>query len=217
LAAIINHYFPDFYSQLSQLPDYRKRPQYSVKELIVSGLLMFLFQQKSRNNADAKAKNIDYQDNILRLFKIRVADMDTVDKYLRFLDPSKLESFKQDMFRQLIKSKILHKHRFMNYYFMLSIDGTGLQSFNYEPYPGCPFKTHKNGTKTWTAYVLEAKIVTATGFSISIGSEWVENPQNQDFDKQDVELKAFARLAKKIKKSICTFAIGFTFRWLVSE
>ena len=71
LAVVINHYFPDFYQKLSQLPDYRKRSQYSVKELIVSGLLMFLFQQKTRNNADTKAKNIDYQKNILNLFILK--------------------------------------------------------------------------------------------------------------------------------------------------
>lgn len=201
LAVVINHYFPDFYQKISQLPDYRKRPQYSVKELIVSGLLMFLFQQKTRNNTDTRAKNIDYQNNILKLFKIKVADMDTVDKYLRFLDPMKLEALKQEMFKHLIKSKVLHKHKFLGKYFMLTVDGTGLQTFKYEPYPGCPFKTHKNGTKTWTAYVLEAKIVTSTGFSFSLGTEWVENPQDENFDKQDNELKAFKRLAKRIKKT----------------
>ena len=197
---VINHQFPDFYRQISQLPDYRKRPQYEVKELIVSGLLLFLFRQKTRNNADTKAKNLDYQDNIMRFFKSRVADMDTVDRYLRFLDPKKLEQIKQDMFRTLIKSKVLHKYRFLNSYFMLSIDGTGLQSFDYEPYPGCPYKEHKNGKKTWTAYVLEAKIISLTGFSLSIATQWTENPIGEEFDKQDCELKAFKRLVVKIKK-----------------
>ena len=200
LAVVINHHFPDFYRQISQLPDYRKRPQYEVKELIISGLLLFLFRQRTRNNADSKAKNLDYQDNILRLFKSRVADMDTVDRYLRFLDPEKLEQIKQDMFRTLIKSKVLHKYRFLNSYFMLSIDGTGLQSFDYEPFPGCPYKEHKNGKKTWTAYVLEAKIITLTGFSLSIATQWIENPIGEEFDKQDSELKAFKRIIVKIKK-----------------
>jgi hypothetical protein len=200
LAVVIKHHFPDFYELISQLPDYRKRPQYEVKELIVSGLLVFLFRQQSRNQADAKAKNLDYQDNIKRFFNSRVADMDTVDKYLRFLDPKMLEKVKQEMFRKLIKSKILHKHKFLNSFFILSIDGTGLQSFDYEPYPGCPFKKHKGGKITWTAYVLEAKIITLNGFSLSIATQWIENPIDKEFDKQDSELKAFKRLAQKIKK-----------------
>lgn len=151
LAVVINHYFPNFYQQISQLPDYCKRPHYKVKELIISGLLLLLFGQKSRNKADIKAKNLDYQDNIKRLFNSRVADMDTVDRYLRFLQPEKLEALKQEIFKILIKSKILHKYKFLNQFFMLSIDGTGLQSFDYQPYRDCPFKKHKNGKITWTA------------------------------------------------------------------
>jgi len=94
LAVVINRHLPDFYQQISELPDNRKRPKYAVKELIVSGLLMFLFKQGSRNQADNRAKNLDYQDNVMRFFKVRVADMDTVDKYLRFLPPEKLEQIK---------------------------------------------------------------------------------------------------------------------------
>ncbi len=103
MSLVINRRFPDFYEQLSLLPDNRKRPQYEVKELIVSGLLMFLFRQKSRNQADNLAKNLDYQDNIKKLFGIRVADMDTVNIYLKWFSPADLEKIKQDMFRQLIK------------------------------------------------------------------------------------------------------------------
>ena len=83
---------------------------------------------------------------------------------------------------------------------MLSVDGTGLQSFDYEPYPGCPYKKYKNGKKVWTAYVLEAKIITLNGFSLSLATEWIENPIDKEYDKRDSELKAFKRLAKRLKK-----------------
>ena len=160
---------------------------------------MFLFRQKSRNQADNLAKNMDYQDNIKKLFGIRVADMDTADKYLRRLAPEYLESVKQDMFRQLIKSKVLHKYRLKGKY-LLAIDGSGLQSYDYEPYPGCPHKEYKSGKKVWTTYILEAKIVTHNGFSLSLASEWIENGDENKFSKQDSEQKAFKRLIKRIKK-----------------
>jgi hypothetical protein len=201
LAVTINRHFPDFYRKISSLPDYRKRPKYEVKELIVSGLLVFLFKQKSRNQADNTAKNYDYQDNIKSIFGIKVADMDTVDRYLRWISPCKLEQIKQDMFRELVKSKALQKYKFAGKYFMVAIDGSGLQSYDYEPYPGCPYKKSKNGKKVWTTYVLEAKVVTSSGFSISLATEWIENPANQTFDKQDCEIKAFERLAKRVKKA----------------
>ena len=201
LAVTVRHHFPDFYQQISELPDYRSRPQYEVKELVISGLLVFMFRQKSRNQADNAAKNLDYQDNIKVFFDIRVADMDTVDKYLRWIDPEKLEHIKQDMFRELVKSKTFRKYKFDRKYYMLAVDGSGLQSYDYEPYPGCPYKQHKSGGKKWTTYVLEAKIVTPNGFSISLATEWIENPTDQAFDKQDSELKAFKRLSAKLDKA----------------
>jgi len=53
LAVTIKRHFLDFYSHITELPDSRKRPLYEVQELIVSGLLMFLFKQKSRNQAES--------------------------------------------------------------------------------------------------------------------------------------------------------------------
>ncbi len=200
LAVTINRRFPDLYRQISGLPDYRKRPEYEVRELIVSGLLLFLFKQKSRNGADNTAKNLDYQDNIKNIFGIKTADMDTVDKYLRWLGPSVLEQVKQDMFRELVKSKTFQKYKYDGKYFMLAIDGSGLQSYDYEPYRGCPYKKSKKGKKVWTTYVLEARVVTSNGFSISLATEWIENPTDQPFNKQDCESKAFGRLAKRLKK-----------------
>ncbi len=64
-----------------------------------------------------------------------------------FLELEYLEAIKQDMFREIVRSKVLQKHKFKGKYFMPAIDGSGLQSYDYEPYPGCPFKEHKNGKK----------------------------------------------------------------------
>ncbi len=143
----------------------------------------------------------------MRFFKVRVADMDTVDRYLRFLPPQELEQVKYKMLQRLIRSKVFYKHRLLDQYYMLAIDGTGLQSYDYEPYAGCPHKTLKNAKKIWTTYVLEAKLVTRSGFSLSIATEWIENPTDKDYDKQDSEYKAFMRLAKKIKKLFPQMAI----------
>jgi hypothetical protein len=46
--------------------------------------------------------------------------------------------------------------------------------------------------------VLEAKLVTANGFSFSVMSEFIENV-DLSADKQDCERKAFYRLAKRLK------------------
>jgi hypothetical protein len=62
---------------------------------------------------------------------------------------------------------------------------------------GALIRKAKTEKKTWTTYVLEAKVVTSNGFSISLATEWIENPANQTFDKQDCEIKAFDRIEYK--------------------
>jgi hypothetical protein len=63
-----------------------------------------------------------------------------------------------------------------------------------------------NGTTLYYHPVLEAKLVTASGLAFSLETEFIENPQieqengNQKL-KQDCELKAFYRLADRLKKN----------------
>jgi hypothetical protein len=76
----------------------------------------------------------------------------------------------------------------------------------------CLHTTSKKGKITYFHNVLEGRLVGSNGFSISLVTEWIENPEG-DFEKQDCELKAFARLAKKLKESfprlhICINADG---------
>jgi len=198
---VINRRFPELHNKISELPEFRKRPVYQIDDLIISGLLMFLFKQQSRNNADNAAKNLDFADSIWRFFKVNIADMDTVDVYLRQLNPSELEGIKHYMITQIIKSKMFVSQRFDNTYYMIAVDGTGLQTYSYEPFKGCPYKKHKNGKTTYTAYVLEAKLVTLSGFSVSIATQWIENPIDGKFSKQDIESKAFKRLSIDLKKA----------------
>ena len=198
---VINRRFPELHNKISKLPEFRKRPVYQIDDLIISGLLMFLFKQKTRNNADNAAKNLDFVDSIWKIFKINIADMDTVDIYLRQLDPQELEDIKQYMVTQIIKSKMFLNQRFDNMYYMIAVDGTGLHTFSYEPFKGCPYKTSKKGKRTYTTYVLEAKLVTLSGFSISIATQWIQNPIDGEFDKQDIESKAFKRLSIDLKKA----------------
>jgi len=47
---------------------------------------------------------------------------------------------------------------------------------------------------------LEAKIISRDGMALSLLSEPIENPKQGNYDKQDCELKAFKRLAKRLKE-----------------
>ena len=209
-AIAIKKHFPELREDLKLLPDYRDRPQYEVDELIMAVLVMFLFKRGSRNNADNTKQKINYNKNIQQIFEFRLPDLDTANGLMVKLDVQHLESIKKKIVSILLSRKVLNKYKLFDLHHNVTVDGTGVHSYEYEPYPECPYKTSKNGTKTWTAYVLEAKIVCSNGFSISITTEWVKNPVNEDFDKQDCEQKAFIRLAEKLKKDFPRLPICIT-------
>jgi hypothetical protein len=195
----IKRHFPELLEMLSQMPDQRKRPQYKTEELLMAVIAMFLLKRKSRNNFENTARKGRFETNYERIFKCKLPDLDTSNDLLKQLPADHLEKLTCRMVGLLIRKKVFDKFRYNGLYHKVAVDGTGLYSFTYEPYPGCPKKTSKNGKVTYTVYVLEAKLVCSNGFCISMATEWVRNPTDGDYDKQDCELKAFARLSEKIK------------------
>jgi hypothetical protein len=195
---VLKRHYPNFHQLLENIPDHRQRRSYEVAELIMAGLSMFVFKRCSRHQADLSV-NAAFERNYAVIFGMRIPIMDTVDCFLRKLDPKELEKLKQVLVKRLIENKVLEKWKYGERY-LVSVDGTGLGSYDYEPYKGCPHKTSKNGKTTWQAYTLEAKLVGANGFCISLISCWLENSENMD-EKQDCELKAFSRLSKALKKA----------------
>ena len=112
------------------------------------------------------------------------AGRDTVHNFLEQLDPKELELLRESLVRKLMERKVFEQWKFQGYY-NLTFDATGTHVFDEEPFEGCPYKETKNDMK-WYVSVLEAKLVFANGFSISLASEWLEN-QNGKFNKQDCD------------------------------
>ena len=195
---VLKRHYPNFDELLSSIADHRQRRSYEVAELIMAGLSMFIFKRGSRNQMD-QGVNAAFEQNYVLVFGMRIPIMDTVDAFLRKLDPEELEKLKRVLVKRLIEKKVLEKWKYGGR-FLVAVDGTGLCSYDYEPYQGCPHKTSKNGKTTWQAYALEAKLVGANGLSISLMSCWLENSENID-EKQDCELKAFCRMAGALKKA----------------
>ena len=164
---------------------------------------MFVLRRGSRNQTDALSGAV-FESNYLQIFGMRLPIMDTVNDFLKKLSSHELESLRDTLVRKLMERKVFEKWKFEGYY-NLSFDGTGVYVYDYEPFEGCPYKETKNGIK-WYVNVLEAKLVFANGFSISLGSEWMVN-QNGKFDKQDCENAAFKRLVSRIKTSFPRLAV----------
>ncbi len=194
---MLKRHYPGYEELLNTIPDHRNRCTYSVAEIIMAGLSIFIFKRGSRNNADKGARG-NYESNYFALFGMKLPIMDTVDDFLRKLPPEELDRIKRVLIGKLLEKKVLNKWKFEGRY-LVACDATGVFSFSKKPFEGCPYKTSKNGKKSWQANVLEAKIVCPNGLSISIASEWLCNSEDLS-KKQDCELKAFVRLAAKVKK-----------------
>ena len=84
--------------------------------------------------------------------------------------------------------------------YVVAIDGTGIASYDKRQCDSCLTKTSKNDVVTYFHNVLEAKLLTPSGLSLSIATEWISNEGKSEYQKQDCEREAFKRLAKKLKK-----------------
>jgi len=196
----IKHFFPHFASQLQKIEDYRKKSEYEISELLFGAITLFLFKQGSRNSFNNNRNDKDFLSNYEKLFGVRLPHQDTINDLFRVLNPLTLEEFKTSMIRELIEKKVLHQWRLLGKYFVVAIDGTGVNSYSERHCKKCLIRTSKSGKKIYFHNVLEAKLVLPNGLAISLGTEWIEN-DNLEYDKQDCELKAFDRLSKKLKGS----------------
>jgi hypothetical protein len=210
---VIKSHFPDIFDRFNLLTDNRKRKEYSMAEIVTGALFMFIFKETSRNSYNNDRRETCFRKNFYKLFGFNLPHGDTLDEVLCELPPGEFEILKATLVGGLIEQKILRKFRFLGKFYLVAVDGTGMATFEEKHCEHCLSKTSKNGITTYFHYVLEAKIVTTSGLSISLASEFVENVPGRDYDKQDCEQKAFVRLAAKIKKffprlAICILADG---------
>lgn len=183
-----------------QIEDPRKRRTYSVEEFLLAGLMLFLFKQKSRNEMDNNRRDVRFAENYYRCFKLRLPSLDAVEDFFRKIDGKALEELKARSVALLIEKKCLQRFRLLGKWYLTAIDGTGVYSSDKSLWNENTHKTSSKGKVTYMNNVLEAKLVTSKGITISLCSEWIVNPSGGEYDKQDCESKAFKRLAVKLKE-----------------
>jgi hypothetical protein len=207
----IDHHFPDLYAKIEAIPECRKRPDYSLLELIMAGIAMFLFKKGSRNAMNNEREEPTFRQNYERLFKARLPHMDTVEDVMRVLNTQYLDTLKTELIKGLLAKKRFRKFRVFGHAYQVVIDGTHVMDVQEGHCDHCLQQTFTNGRRRYFHNVLEAKLVGDNGFCLSLATEWIENAE--EYDKQDCELKAFGRLARKLKQayprlSICIVADG---------
>jgi len=179
----------------------KKRSSYELTALLTACLAMYLFKCGSRNAMTDLHDDEQFNENYTKIFKLPLPHPDTVNRVMTKLDDTQIERLKITMVRVLIRRKVFCNQRFQGKYYSVAIDGTGVASFKHHHCSQCLSQTSKNGKTTYSHKVVEAHLVTYNGFSISLATEWIENPADEEYDKQDCERKAFTRIATKLKKA----------------
>lgn len=121
---------------------------------------------------------------------------DTLDYFLGRLPSSELPELLHRMVQRLLRMKCLEAFR-MRGHVLVAVDATGLWKFNRRHCEHCLTQQHEDRT-TYYHMALEAKLVTSSGMTLSLMTEFIEN-ETPGTDRQDCELKAFYRLARALK------------------
>lgn len=211
LRRTILHFFPDLFARLEAVVDPRTRHDYTMTEILLGGIFMFSVKQGSRNEMNLDRSKGDFAANFERLFGKCLPHMDTIDDVLRALEDGELERLKAALVASLIEKKVFGKSRLLGRLNRVAVDATGVFSVPEGHCDHCLRRESSTGTVSFFHNVLEAKLITPNGFAISLATEWIEN--TEVYLKQDCELKAFRRLAEKLKTyfprlPICIHADG---------
>lgn len=172
---------------------------YPLSALVTTGVLMFLFRLGARRQINAFLRgNGPSAAKFQALFGVETCPHgDTLNAAFARLKLDEVQETVTGLVRTLIRKKVLYRHRLLDRYFLIVIDGTGMLTFSQRHCPHCLTRTHR-GQTTYYHPVLEAKLATATGFVFSLMTEFIENPGEKP-PKQDCELRAFYRLIKRLK------------------
>ena len=204
LLKIIKKYFPQLTSMFSSLTDKRHKSYitYKMRTIIMTRLLALLCGITTMTEIN---NEFNSEQAIANLSKIcnqnlkEIPDWQTIQDVIEQLDYNEIDNVRKYMFKALLRSKMFDKFRYDGY-IQLIVDATGLTALDYNLNGNCLTRT-RDGKIKYYKYVLEVKVV-FFNMVISIDSEWIENTNsNTEKEKQDCEVKAFKRMAPRIKNN----------------
>jgi hypothetical protein len=202
LLVTVQHFFGGFKQLFGNVFDPRHPAfiTYPLAAVLATGVLMFLFRLGARRQVNLMLRqNGPSSVKFDALFCVEACPHgDTLNVIYSRLNIAEVQAIVTGSVETLIRRKVLYSYRLRGRYFLVVIDGTGVLTFPERHCPHCLTATH-NGHTTYYHPILEAKLVTRDGFVFSLLTEFIENPGEYP-TKQDCELKAFYRLADRLKR-----------------
>jgi len=203
---------PRLLKRLAKIPDPRNPLliRHKLTVLLLSGILMFVYQMSSRREANREMSLPMFLQNLQLLFPEleSLPHADTLNRLLARIDGNHIQESLIELIAQLIRNKKFSRYLIAHCY-PIAIDGTQKLQRNWRWSEQCLERQVQTKQEEGTAgtrpqyyvYVLEAKLAFADGLTIPLLSEFLDyDLGDQQKNKQDCELKAFYRLADRVKK-----------------
>ena len=200
-------FLPSLVEQFAKIPDPRNLETVSHQEtvLLLYGMFMFVFQITSRREANKVLSAPIFLRNMQTLFP-ELESMphgDTVCRFLEGIDPIEIEAALVALVKDMIHTKKLRRWIHKKIGYVIAIDGTQKWTGDHpwaDELQERRVQTQDGERIIYSVYVLEAMLVLDNGIRLPLVSEFLTYPDGCAADeKQDCELKAFYRLAKRLK------------------
>lgn len=186
-----------------------KTVKHKATVLLLYGILMFVFQMASRREANRQMTKPMFQENLRQMFPEleRLPHQDTLNRFLSGIEVDKIEETLVELIQHFIRNKKFYRYLASKCY-PIALDGTQKLVRDYCWAEQCLERQvqckDEDGTATtkpqYYVYVMEASLAFPNGVTIPLMSEFLDYTEgDQEKNKQDCELKAFTRLAGRIK------------------
>jgi len=201
---------PTLLKQLSRIRDPRnpKTIKHKLTVVMLYGLLTFVYQMASRREANQKMSMPVFLHNLQLMFPEleSLPHHDTLNRLLSEIEVDAIEQAHVELIRRFIRGKKFERHLVAGCY-PIAVDGTQKFARN-RCWDGACLerevgnKTDENDpSQQYYVYVLEANLAFANGMTLPLASEFLSYEKgDQERNKQDCELRAFRRLAARIKE-----------------
>lgn len=199
---------PFLLSRLSKIEDPRspKKIKHKLSVLMIYGILSFVFQMSSCREANREMTRPMFWQNLKFLFP-ELEDLphhDSLKRLLSRIDVMEIEKIHVELIKDLIRKKKFRRYLIEKHY-PIAIDGTQKFKRDWLWEEECLERTfEKDGEQRgqYYVYVLEANLAFRGGMTIPLMSEFLSFQEGDSGkSKQDCELKAFYRLASRLKEA----------------
>lgn len=203
---------PRLLKRLAKIPDPRNPLliRHKLTVLLLCGILLFVYQMSSRREANREMSLPQFWENLKLLLPEleSLPHQDTLARLLARIEVNQIQESLIALIQQLIRNKKFSRYLIAHCY-PIAIDGTQKLERGWlwsEPCLEREVQTkQEDGTvgsrSQYYVYVLEAKLAFVNGMTIPLLSEFLDYRKgDEQRSKQDCELKAFYRLAARLKE-----------------